>query len=159
MNNIKIRKATIKDLKEVQKLNLLLFQKEYKEYDKFLNLNWTFGERGTKAFKKVLTNKDRCTFVAEYNGKIIGYLAGGISTPEFYRNLPKVAELYNTLILEKYRNKKIGTKLYSEFVKWCKNKKFKIIKVQASAPNKKAINFYRKNGFKDYTLILENYLK
>lgn len=155
---MKIRKATIKDLKEIQRLNLLLFEKEYEEYDKYLDLNWTFGKKGTKAFKDVLIDQDKCAFVAEINGEIVGYLAGGISTSENYRHLPPVAELYNTLVLEEYRGESIGTELYNEFAKWCKKKKFKVIKVQTSAPNKKAIKFYHKNGFKDYTLILENYL-
>lgn len=48
---MEIRKATIRDLKRIQDLNFLLFEKEKKEYDKFLNMDWTFGEKGTKCFK------------------------------------------------------------------------------------------------------------
>ena len=155
---MKIRRATIEDLGEIQKLNSLLFKKEYNEYDKLLNLDWTLGEKGTSYFKNILTNENKCAFVAEAEGNIIGYLAGQISKIKPYRNAPITAELDNTFVLKEYRNLDIGTKLYKEFVKWCEEKKVKIIRVQAFAPNTKAINFYHKNGFKDYTLILENYL-
>jgi hypothetical protein len=37
-----MRKATIKDLKKIQELNLMLFEKEYDEYDKTLNVDWTY---------------------------------------------------------------------------------------------------------------------
>jgi ribosomal protein S18 acetylase RimI-like enzyme len=153
-----VSNAQMNDLMEIQALNLMLFEKEHKEYDKFLNLNWTFSKEGIKYFKDKITKKDNCLFVAKLDGKIVGYLAGSLTKAEAYRNLPKVAELNDTLVLEGNRSLGIGTKLYNEFMKWCKKQNVKIIRVQASAQNERAIKFYRKNGFKDYTLILENYL-
>ncbi len=141
---IEIRKATIEDLEDIQKLNLQLFKKEYKEYDKTLNLKWTFGKDGTEYFKKRI--KDR---------RVIGYLVGTFHSPEAYRNLNVFAEGENMFILEKYRGKGIGTKLISKFIEWCKEKKAEKIRVIASIQNKKAIELYRKLGFSDYNLILE----
>ena len=159
MNKIKIRKATIEDLKAIQNFNLLLFKKEKEEYDPFLDMNWTFGKEGTKYYKEKIGKDDNCAFVATVDDKVIGYLVGGIVKAETYRKLPPTAELENTFVLDDYRNFKIGANLYLAFMKWCKEKGVKIIRVQASAPNLRAINFYRKNGFKDYTLILEHYLE
>jgi diamine N-acetyltransferase len=155
---MEVRKATIQDLEEIQKLNLLLFKKEYSEYDKLLNCDWTFGKKGTEYFKDKILSKDNCAFVVIKDGKIVGYLVGGITEGETYRTLPIVAELDNTLVLKEDRGLGIGSALYKEFIKWCKSKKVKIIKVQATAQNEKAIGFYRKNGFKDYTLTLEHHL-
>jgi ribosomal protein S18 acetylase RimI-like enzyme len=154
--NITIRKAILSDIKTIQKLNLLLFKKEHKEYDKLLNLNWTFSKTGTAYFKKRISGKSECAFVAVLDNTIIGYLVGSITKVESYRNLPLTAELDNMLILEKHRSKGIGKLLYTEFISWCKLKKVKMIRVQASARNIKAIEFYRKIGFKDYTLVLES---
>ncbi|MEK6891022.1 MAG: GNAT family N-acetyltransferase [Nanoarchaeota archaeon] len=153
-----IKKASLKDLKDIQKLNLLLFEKESKEYDKFLNCNWTFGKTGEKYFKKKILNKNNCAFVALENNQVVGYLVGGITSGESIRNLPKTAELENMFVLKEYRNLKVGSKLYEEFLKWCKNNKVKIIKVEASAQNTEAVKFYRSKGFNDFTLMLENYL-
>jgi ribosomal protein S18 acetylase RimI-like enzyme len=157
--NIQIKKATIDDLQDIQKLNIILFKKEYEKYDKSLDLKWTFGKQGTQFFKDKLTKSENCGFIAIRNGKIIGYIVGGICKAETYRNMPKTAELDNMFVLKEFRNKGIGKKLYHDFLKWCKSKNVEIIRVQASSLNKEAINFYRKNGFKDYTLILESKIR
>jgi diamine N-acetyltransferase len=154
--DIKIRKATIADLKDIQSLNLLLFKKEKKEYDKLLDLNWTFGEVGTNYFTNKITKTECCVLVAISKNKIIGYVCGGITKAEAYRKLPITAELDNMFVLEEYRSKGVGSMLYSEFMKWCKVNKVKKVRVQASAQNSLAIKFYKKNGFKEYTLILEH---
>jgi diamine N-acetyltransferase len=153
---IEIRKAKLSDLKDIQELNHLLFEKEYKEFDKLLDLKWTYGADGTNYYKNKLTKPENAGFVAVDEGKIIGYLVGGNTKVENYRKVPKVAELDNMFVLKAYRGKGIGTMLHNAFLKWCEEKKVKILRVQATAQNIKAINFYRKNGFKDYTLILEN---
>ena len=155
---MKIRKATLEDLKDIQRLNLLLFEKEHKEYDKFLDLNWTFGEVGTRCFKNHLIKENSCAFVVEDAEEIVGYLAGGESEVEDYRNVPKVAELDNMLVLEKYRGQGVGGMLYDAFIGWCKGRNVKLLRVEASAENKQAIGFYRRNGFEDYNLVLEREL-
>ena len=90
-------------------------------------------------------------------GKIVGYIVGGITKAENYRKLPKTAELENMLVLKEYRNKGIGKALYESFAKWCKEKKVKIERVLATAQNAKAIKFYKSHGFKEYSVILERY--
>ncbi len=149
-----IRKPTIKDLEEILRLNLELFKKEYKEFDKSLNLNWTYKE-GKEYFKDRIIKKDGFVEVVEHKGKIIGYLCGGISERLFYRKKARYAELEDMLIEKKFRGKGLGTKLTSDFINWCKKNKVDYISVKASAGNKLAINFYRKLGFKDYDLTLE----
>lgn len=152
---INIKTATITDLKKVQELSLKLFEKEYKEYDPLLDLDWTFGKIGTKFFKDRITKDDGCVLIAIVENKVVGYLCGGIKKAESYRKLPIIAELENTFVLEDFRSKGIGRKLYSAFVRWCKNKGVGKIKIEASAQNELAIKFYRNNNFKDYTLVLE----
>lgn len=150
-----IRKATINDLHKVQALNLELFKKEHKEYDPLLNLEWTLGKEGTKYYKDRIKKDDGCVLVAEVDGEIIGYLCGGMVKVEAYRKMPLVAELENTLVLEKFRSKGIGQKLFNGFLEWCTNMHVGKIRVEASAQNERAIKFYRKNSFIDYMLVLE----
>lgn len=154
--SIQIRRATLKDLKNVQDLNLALFEKEIKDFDPSLDLGWTFSKAGTKYFKWRITDKAYGgIWVAFDKGEMIGYLSGGITKAENYRKLPRMAELENTFVKKEYRSKGIGQKLFKEFTRWCKVHKVKMLRVEASAQNKKAIAFYRKSGFKDYNIILE----
>ena len=152
---MEIRKAVIGDLKRIQELNLMLFEKEYREYDEMLNLDWTFGEEGSSHFRDAISKDDACAFVVEDGGKIVGYLVGGEIEGESYRILPKMAELDNMLVLEEYRGKRVGGMLYDAFVGWCKGRGVKRLRVEASAGNEGAIGFYRKKGFEDCSLVLE----
>ena len=154
--NPRIKSATIKDLKDIQKLNLMLFEKEYKEYDKTLNCKWTFANDGENYFKKRIIKNDGCTLVAYIDNKMVGYLIGGFQKKESYRVLPALAELENMFVLDDCRSKGVGTKLFCAFIDWCKSKDVKRLRVVASAMNVRAIEFYKKNNLIEYDLVLES---
>lgn len=156
---MEIKRATIGDLKEIQELNLRLFKKEYKEYDKTLDLSWTTGKRGKKYFKESISNSGSCALVAKENGKVVGYLIGAVTEIAHYRTkIKKQIELENMFVLETKRNQKVGTKLVEAFIKWARMKGADNISVTAAAQNKKGIRFYRKLGFRDYNCTLERSL-
>lgn len=153
---VEIREAKIEDLESIQALNLKLFEREFsKGFDKTLDTNWTFSDLGTDYFKKKILGEDSFAAVAVVDHEIVAYLAGGETEVYSYRTIKKLAELENMMVLKEYRNMKIGSKLVDAFFKWCKKKNIKRVRVAASAGNVKAINFYRKNGFKDYEVTLE----
>lgn len=154
MEKVIIRRANKKDLDDILHLNFDLFKKEYKEFDRSLDMKWTYGKKGRAYFKKRASGKEGFCAVAENNGKIVGYLCGGLQVWG-YREKAVYVELENMLVDKKLRGKGVGTLLTREFFKWCKDKKAKYISVTASAQNKPAIEFYRSLGFKDYNLTLE----
>lgn len=156
-NNIIIRKAGVNDLEDILRLNMELFRKEYDEFDKSLNLEWPYNE-GKKYFEERIASEDSFVEIAETDGKVIGYLCGGVVKRLFYRKKAKYAELENMLVEENFRGKGIGTKLIKDFINWCKREKIDCISLATSAENNQAINCYRKNGFKDKDLILEMHL-
>jgi len=154
INNVKIRRADIRDLGEILRLNFDLFKKEHEEYDESLNLRWTHND-GERYFSDRILKENGFVEIAEFKNKIIGYLCGGISEREFYRRKAKYAELENMLVENSFRDKGIGTELTKNFIDWCKRNKVSYIAVTASAQNKQGIDFYRALGFKDYNLTLE----
>ena len=151
----KIRLATTDDLPEIQKLSLLQFEIEDKNFDDTLNLKWSLGEDGRKYFEESLTQEDKCVFVAQVDDQIAGYIEGGISQTTSNRKIPKFAELEYMFVVEKYRGTGLGTKLFDAFRGWCKEKGVGRLRTEASAKNVRAVNFYKKNGFAEYDLILE----
>ncbi len=152
--DLQIRKAHIRDLDSILRLNLLLFKKEYADYDKSLNLKWTYG-KGRKYFKNRIIKKDGFVKIAEAGRKVVGYLCGGISKRLSYRKKARYVELENMFIEKRFRSRGIGAKLMRDFINWCKKNKVQYVSVKASAGNKKALDFYRKFRFKDYDMILE----
>lgn len=148
---INIRKANLNDLIYIQNLNNLLFDLEYNNYDSTLKLGWPFEKDGEEYFIDKI--KNNLIFVAEINGKIVGYLACSI-LEEISYSIETFAELENMYIDTNYRGYGIGSKLIDEFKNYCKNIGIENIKVTAYSENKQAINFYMKNGFQDYNTTL-----
>lgn len=150
---VKIESATIKNLKDIQNLNHQLCIKEYGEFDKTINKDYPIQKIGEEYFKERI--KNGCALVAIDGDKIVGYLVGGIAETDDYRNISKLAEAENMFVLLEYRSSGIGKRLFDEFIKWCKSKGVKRVCVVASAKNTRAIEFYKREGFNDYSLVLE----
>ncbi len=148
-----IKEAEMKHLKDILNLNQQLFDYEYENFDKTLDCSWS--PNNEKYFKNSITKDDSLALVVLIKNKVIGYLIGSIKKAEDFRNIKKLAEIDNMIILSEYRKKGIGTSLCKRFIDWAKKKGIRRIKVVASANNIKTINFYRKNKFKDYDLTLE----
>lgn len=149
---MKIRKASLKDLEQIKKLNQELFYHDY-NFDNTLDLKWP--DKNKEYYKKRITDKNSIALVAENEKNIVGYLFGAITEAQEYRNIKKIAELENMFIVKEHRGKGIGKKLIENFIQWAKNKKIKRIKVIASAQNQQAIEVYKKNRFSEYDLVLE----
>jgi ribosomal protein S18 acetylase RimI-like enzyme len=154
-NNFVFRKANIKDLRSILELNLKLFKKEYEEFDKIINLNWTYSD-GKKYFRKRITKKDGFSEVIEYKNKIIGYLCGGKRKKLPYWKKAQYAEIESFFLENKFRNKGLGSKLLRDFINWCKEKRINYTFISASAQNLPAMRLYKKFGFypRDCQLIL-----
>lgn len=149
--DIVIRKAKIEDLKDIQTLNNKLFEYEYEGWDKDLKLRWPFDEAGTNYFLDMINNK--FVYIAIDNDKPIGYLAGNAKAEASYNTI-KIAEIDNMFVESEYRGKDIGTMLINKFKDYCVENGITTFKVNASAPNSKAIEFYKKNGFKEHDINL-----
>ena len=156
MDRFIIRKATVKDLEDILKLNFYLFKKEYKEFDKSLNLKWTYNE-GKKYFRNKIKSKNSFVEVAEYKNKIIGYSCGSL-IDGFYRKGTH-AEMEDAIIKKEFRRRGVGSKFAQNFLNWCKNKKVDYVSVVVTAGNKVSVDFNKKLGFKERDLILEKKLK
>lgn len=145
------------DLKKIQELNFKLFEKEKKEYDPLLDVDWVFEKDGTKYWQDKISKEDCCVLVAIVDGKIVGYLCGELAKEGAYRRLPAIVAAYleTTLVLDEFRSKGIGKKLYDKFLEWCKTKNVNKVMLDVAAKNELAIKFYRRNNFRDYSLVLE----
>jgi len=157
MAEIKIQKAIIENLKEILELNQKLCDYDYKNFDDTIDCTWPSNNK--RYFKESIESEDSLTLVVLDEEKIIGYLIGSIGNAEDYRKINKIAEIDNMFVLSEYQNKGIGKSLIKRFFEWAKEKGIKRVKVVASAENTKAINFYEKNKFLNYNIILEKDIK
>lgn len=157
MSNCIIRKAKETDFASLLDLSLLLTDKEFKEYDKTLKPEWLSEEEGRQYLLEHINQENNCAFVAELDGKLIGYLLGEIAPKDeyTYRKINSYAELIELFVLDEHRSNKVGSQLTNTFVNWCKEKSVEKIKVEVMKQNYSGINFYNKNGFDEYCVSLE----
>ena len=153
---ISYRKANKNDLPLIQILNDKLFDYEVKENlynpEDYIE-NWSFLGSTKDYFCSLI--KDQFVYVAETANVVVGYIIGTIYPEDSLSNLKgKTAEIDNMFVEENYRNSGIGTKLQSLFIDWCKQNKVKRIIVTSEITNKKAIDFYKKRGFNDKSIVL-----
>lgn len=154
--DIEIKKADITHLTDIQELNNKLFELEYNNFDPALKVGWTFEKNGIDYFKDMLNNE--IVYIALYKDKIIGYLAGSINVQGSYVT-KSLAEVDNMFILEEYRKYGVGSRLINEFKKYCISNNIEELKVTASAKNINAIEFYKKNGLKEFEITLKQRIK
>lgn len=154
--NTTIRKATIKDLGSISKLNKELFEYEIKYGDEY-SQDWTYSEGAQSYFKRRIESERGIALVAEVDGEVVGYMLSFIAEYP-YRLSTMIAEIENTFVKEEFRGKGAGRKLAEETKRIAKEKGAKRLKVVASYKNTRGIKFYHSIGFQDFDLILEREL-
>ena len=148
---MKIRQATLSDLKSIQKLNYELFKLEKENFDSTLIVDWPLSEEGKNYFEDLIKNE--YVIIAMEDESIIGYLAGTINEKGSYE-LIQYGEINNMLVDNNYRGYGIGKQLINRFKEYCKSKNITNLKVVASAKNLNALEFYKKQGFKNFDVTL-----
>ena len=151
MDNLLIKKATLEDLKTIQNLNNQLFKLEKENYDSTLVSNWPLTDEGKLYFEDLINN--HYVIIAIHNDEIVGYLAGTINEKGSYEEI-QYGEINNMLVKDECRGYGIGKMLINNFKDYCRENNIYNVKVEASAKNVNAINFYKKNGFEEFNITL-----
>lgn len=88
-------------------------------------------------------NENLC-YLLYHDTHLIGYLIGDFRTLPDSRYAYYISYVY---ISEKYRNKKLGTRLMSRLINKCNEKGVKFIVLTCDVRDKKVVKFYQKYGF------------
>jgi ribosomal protein S18 acetylase RimI-like enzyme len=149
---MKVRLATIEDLKVVFEMNRSLFKHD-SEFDKHLVIDWPAGHEGKEYFSARIIDDDKACFVLESGAEVIGYIAGSLAADSTRNGL--VASLDNMFIQKDYRRQGLGSFLFTAFKEWAVTKSVDRISVSAYSGNERALNFYRSTGFQSLAETLE----
>jgi ribosomal protein S18 acetylase RimI-like enzyme len=100
---------------------------------------------------KYIQDKKIIAYVAEQNNKLIGFIGGEVKEyPTKILNKEGVIE--ELFVSNKFRNQKIGKKLFEKLVKEFKEKGCKYLGIEVFSKNKKTIDIYHNLGFQDYSI-------
>jgi ribosomal protein S18 acetylase RimI-like enzyme len=115
-------------------------------YNNFKYLyNYPELQHTVKDIIKVLQSDGNFCYLLYNDKELIGYLVGD------FRVLPDNRYGYYisyVFISEKYRNKKLGSKLMNMLINECKNRGVNHIVLTCDSRDKQIISFYKKYGFK-----------
>ena len=150
-----IRPGQAKEVLTFQQLNQAVFVDNY-QYDDDLDLNWALSVNGKKYFAERLTNPKACCLLAEEHGIPIGYIVAAPKEVEYVKS--KYFEVENMGVIPEYRSKGIGKQLMNQCLSWAKKEGYQRAYVCAYFHNKKAVQFYKDNGFFDIDISLEKIL-
>ncbi|MGQ9470002.1 MAG: ribosomal protein S18-alanine N-acetyltransferase [Nitrososphaerales archaeon] len=127
-----LRRCKEKDLNQVLKIERICFKHPY-DYSTFLY----FLMREPDGF-----------YVAEENGRIIGYVISSVISGK--------GIIISIAVIPEFRRKGIGSKLMEESLNFL-SKKVDYVELQVRISNIEAISFYKKLGFKEIGLISNYY--
>lgn len=152
--NIEIRKATANDASKV----IDFCKKVGSETD-----NLSYGSEGigsnidriAKYLDNVYNSKTSVFLIAIIDNEVVGYAE---FMGMFRKRLSHLGEI-GIAVIKEYQNKKIGSNLMKQLIYYVKNDiNAEIIELKVRVDNEKAINMYKKFGFKKIGYY-EKYLK
>jgi ribosomal protein S18 acetylase RimI-like enzyme len=118
-----------------------------KAYEELENYKYR-TRKEIKNYFKWLYNRDKEGFiVAEENNKSVGFAGGDTNWINFEGE--KVLEIHEIFVLPEFRKRGIGSQLLKHLLSYGIKKDRKLAELWVGKTNYRAINFYKKFGFKE----------
>lgn len=147
-----IVQAQADDWHKIQELNNFVFLNDA-AHDDDIDLDWPFSKKGIKYYKDLASGSYGVCFLAKINNDVVGYVA--LAKKDFGYRKTIYLEIENIGVHPEFRSKGIGKLLINQSRNYAKRNKIKKLYVNAYWDNKKAVKFYKNNGFSEIGIELE----
>lgn len=148
---IKIRKARLKEVGEISKLQGLLME-GHRKFDEY----WQARKGARKAFasyaKRMIHSPNAVLFVAEDNGKIVGYSLGKIEKRPPIFKIQKTGQITDAFVLKEYRRKGLAKRMVNRLIEWFKSKGIDIVELDVDNRNDIGMKVWKKMKFERYMI-------
>jgi diamine N-acetyltransferase len=151
MENIIIKKITLKDINEVQKIGIQTFIETFSDVNTEGNMKKYLEERfSIERLTSELSNEDSQFYSAELDNNIIGYLKlnSGPAQTELKDN--RALEIERIYVLKEFHGKKAGQHLFNKAMEIAMLTRVEYVWLGVWEENHRALNFYKKNGFVEF---------
>lgn len=144
-----LRKATISDLKILQKIGKRTFIETFASENSSENMTeYLESAFTTEKLMSELTNINSEFYFAEIEGEVVGYLKVNFNDSQTELKVSNALEIERIYVLKEFHGKKVGQILYDNAIEIAKNKSLNNVWLGVWEQNPRAIRFYEKNGFK-----------
>ncbi len=146
--NLSIRHADISDTNIICALGVTTFYEAYFEQDESSDLaNYVLESFSPAQIKNELNNTNSTFFIAELNGKAVGYAKLRENSAVDCLKNENAVELHRIYILERAKGKGVGGKLLNQCFEAARAKGYEAIWLGVWEQNSAALGFYEKLGF------------
>lgn len=151
MENITIRKATLNDIEQLQKIGRETFFETFSSSNTEENMR-KYLEEGFSIEKLTdeLNNENSAFYFALSETKVIGYLKINFGASQTELKDEKALEIERIYVLKEFHGKKVGQILYEKAIEIAKQKNSDYVWLGVWEENLRAISFYKKNGFVEF---------
>jgi hypothetical protein len=151
MNTIEIKKGTISDTDQLQKIGRQTFFESFSSGNteenmrKYLDEGFSFGKLTAE-----LSDKNSEFYFATLDNKVVGYLKINFGKSQTDLQQENAIEVERIYILNEFQGKKIGQLLFDKAIQISIQEKADYIWLGVWEENVRAIKFYLKNGFVEF---------
>jgi ribosomal protein S18 acetylase RimI-like enzyme len=151
VESITIRKVMSSDLKQLQHISKQTFYETFSPANTEENMRKYLEEDlSAERLKKEINNPGSEFYFAILNDDIIGYMKLNTGNAQTEINDFNALEIERIYVLKEYLGKKVGQILFEKAVHVARQKKASFIWLGVWEENKRAISFYKKNGFEEF---------
>jgi ribosomal protein S18 acetylase RimI-like enzyme len=146
--DIIVKKISIKDLAQLQKIGISTFTETFAEHNTKEDLE-KYLKESFAADKLIaeLENPDAAFYFAEVDDTVIGYLKINFGDAQTELKDNKSVEIERIYVLQAYHGKKIGQLLFNKAIEIAKEHQAHYVWLGVWEENHRALQFYKKNGF------------
>ncbi|MDI2090470.1 GNAT family N-acetyltransferase [Commensalibacter oyaizuii] len=151
MNSLQIIRVTLDELPQLQDISRQTFFETFasscsiSDMQSYLNNNFERQQLSTE-----IKNENSCFYFAIYNQKLAGYLKINFNSAQTEFKDPKALEIERIYILQNFQKQRLGQSLLQHAIQIGKQNSLHYIWLGVYEHNNKAIQFYKKNGFRSF---------
>lgn len=151
MENIDIKRVTLNDIDQLQKIGRQTFSEAFSAGNTGENMTKYLEESFSLEKLTVELNSKKSEFYfAVIDHNIIGYLKLNFGEAQTELKDDKALEIERIYVLQKFHGKNVGQLLYEKAIQIAKHMNVDYVWLGVWEKNTRAINFYRKNGFVEF---------
>ena len=151
MDHIKITKATLNDIDQLQKIGRQTFQETFSESNSEENMkNYLEGGFSNEKLSTELNDQNSEFYFATFNQEVIGYLKINFGPSQTELKDSKALEIERIYVSKEFHGQSVGQLLYDKAIQMAKLKNVDYVWLGVWEENPRAIRFYKKNGFVEF---------
>lgn len=148
MEDIVVKRVTLIDIDQLQKIGRLTFYETFSAYNTEENMRKYLVEGfANEKLTAELNNPNSEFYFAISDQNVVGYLKLNVGPSQTELQDDKALEIERIYVIKEYHGKKVGQLLYEKAIQVAIHKKVDYVWLGVWEENQRALNFYKKNGF------------